>query len=84
MRSGDAERHGMHSHAERGNDRKTLLLNTSQDQESINAIAAHLAFEVITVGASLLAKNVNDYAYSLDVRGALRFFASKLAPTVGF
>ncbi|TWS01415.1 hypothetical protein FIV36_25425, partial [Pseudomonas extremaustralis] len=34
------------------------------------------------VGASLLAKNVNDDAYSLNARGALRPFASKLAPTV--
>jgi hypothetical protein len=29
-----------------GLDTETLLLNTSQDLESINAIAAHLAFEV--------------------------------------
>jgi hypothetical protein len=29
----------------------------------------------------LLAKNVNDNAFILDERGALRFFASKLAPT---
>ncbi|PPK36063.1 hypothetical protein CD175_25110 [Pseudomonas laurylsulfatiphila] len=34
------------------------------------------------VGASLLAKVVNDYAASLAPRGALRFFASKLAPTL--
>ena len=27
-------------------DTETLLVNASQDQESINAIAAHLAFEV--------------------------------------
>jgi hypothetical protein len=33
------------------------------------------------VGASLLAKNVNDNAYILDIRDALAFFASKLAPT---
>ncbi|MCP1507050.1 hypothetical protein J2Y83_003023 [Pseudomonas marginalis] len=33
------------------------------------------------VGASLLAKNANDHAGCLTVRGALRFFASKLAPT---
>ncbi|KAA8694938.1 hypothetical protein FIV38_28935 [Pseudomonas proteolytica] len=29
----------------------------------------------------MLAKNVNDNAGLLDARGALRFFASKLAPT---
>ncbi|MFP3518946.1 hypothetical protein SB766_22475, partial [Pseudomonas sp. SIMBA_077] len=34
-----------------------------------------------TVGASLLAKNVNDNAFFLDERGACEFFASKLAPT---
>ncbi|OPK02972.1 hypothetical protein BZ164_18805 [Pseudomonas veronii] len=34
------------------------------------------------VGASLLAKIVNDDVGSLDERGALGFFASKLAPTV--
>ena len=34
------------------------------------------------VGASLLAKNVNDDAGFLNERGALEFFASKLAPTV--
>jgi hypothetical protein len=33
------------------------------------------------VGASLLAKNVNDDADILNVRGAFRFFASRLAPT---
>ncbi|RFD28261.1 hypothetical protein CER19_15475 [Pseudomonas sp. GL93] len=33
------------------------------------------------VGASLLAKNVNDNAGYLNNRSALRFFASKLAPT---
>ena len=33
------------------------------------------------VGASLLAKIVNDCAGYLTPRGALRFFASKLAPT---
>jgi hypothetical protein len=32
------------------------------------------------VGASLLAKIVNDDPGILDARGALRFFASKLAP----
>ena len=31
----------------------------------------------------MLAKNVNDDAFILDKRGALRFFASKLAPTGG-
>ncbi|AZE58928.1 hypothetical protein C4K02_0536 [Pseudomonas synxantha] len=35
------------------------------------------------VGASLLAKNVNDYACFLNKRGACEFFASKLAPTEG-
>ncbi|OOW05470.1 hypothetical protein MF6394_04670 [Pseudomonas sp. MF6394] len=33
------------------------------------------------VGASLLAKNVNDDAGHQTPRGGLRFFASKLAPT---
>ncbi|KRP67430.1 hypothetical protein TU82_01300 [Pseudomonas orientalis] len=33
------------------------------------------------VGASLLAKNVNDNARFLDIRGVHEFFASKLAPT---
>ena len=33
------------------------------------------------VGAGLLAKGVNDNAYILNERAALRFFASKLAPT---
>ena len=33
------------------------------------------------VGASLLAKNVNDNAYILNERGACEFFVSKLAPT---
>ncbi|TFY90863.1 hypothetical protein DYL59_07725 [Pseudomonas kairouanensis] len=35
----------------------------------------------LTVGASLLAKIVNDHAGNLEERGTLRFFASKLAPT---
>ena len=35
----------------------------------------------LTVGASLLAKNVNDKACFLNERGAGKFFASKLAPT---
>jgi len=35
------------------------------------------------VGASLLAKNVNDNARFLNKRGAFAFFASKLAPTGG-
>ncbi|CAN2976808.1 conserved hypothetical protein [Pseudomonas sp. PM2] len=34
-----------------------------------------------SVGASLLAKNVNDNACLLNERGAFEFFASKLAPT---
>ena len=33
------------------------------------------------VGASLLAKNLNDNARFLNERGACEFFASKLAPT---
>ncbi|MNP38595.1 hypothetical protein D3C76_1321170 [compost metagenome] len=37
--------------------------------------------EIDTVGASLLAKNVNDNAGNLTVRGALTLIASKLAPT---
>ena len=36
-----------------------------------------------SVGASLLAKNVNDNACFQDARGAYGFFASKLAPTHG-
>ncbi|CAD0264364.1 hypothetical protein HBO43_23140 [Pseudomonas veronii] len=35
------------------------------------------------VGASLLAKNVNDNARILDDRSVFEFFASKLAPTSG-
>ncbi len=34
------------------------------------------------VGASLLAKDVNDNAYCLDARVVWTFFASRLAPTV--
>ena len=34
-----------------------------------------------SVGASLLAKNVNGKACLLSKRGACAFFASKLAPT---
>jgi choline dehydrogenase len=34
-----------------------------------------------TVGASLLAKNVNDNACILEKRVAFEFFASRLAPT---
>ncbi|MBR7213095.1 hypothetical protein E1K68_09935 [Pseudomonas sp. B2021] len=37
---------------------------------------------MLPVGASLLAKNVNDNAQMLNERGDLTFFASKLAPTV--
>ena len=36
------------------------------------------------VGASLLAKIVNDDAAVLDVRGDLCIFASRLAPTGGY
>ncbi|TFY91107.1 hypothetical protein DYL59_06320 [Pseudomonas kairouanensis] len=35
----------------------------------------------VFVGASLLAKVVNDYPCKLEKRGALERFASKLAPT---
>ncbi|RZI30209.1 hypothetical protein EUX57_18780 [Pseudomonas orientalis] len=35
-----------------------------------------------SVGASLLAKNLNDNARFLNQRGACEFFASKLAPTI--
>ncbi|POF40939.1 hypothetical protein B0D71_17005 [Pseudomonas laurylsulfativorans] len=41
----------------------------------------YLMDEIDTVGASLLAMNVNDNAGNLTVRGALTFIASKLAPT---
>ncbi|OWQ42887.1 hypothetical protein CDH05_04070 [Pseudomonas lactis] len=34
------------------------------------------------VGASLLAKNLNDNAGILNICGACEFFASKLAPTL--
>jgi hypothetical protein len=40
--------------------------------------------DAIPVGASLLAMVVNDNAARLILRGALRFIASKLAPTGGF
>ncbi|CRL98935.1 hypothetical protein [Pseudomonas sp. 28 E 9] len=36
-----------------------------------------------SLGASLLAKSVNDNACFLNERGAYEFFASKLAPTKG-
>ncbi|VVM86989.1 hypothetical protein PS659_02640 [Pseudomonas fluorescens] len=38
---------------------------------------------LIPVGASLLAMVVNDDAGNLTPRGALRFIASRLAPTLG-
>jgi hypothetical protein len=38
-------------------------------------------YTVKTVGAGLLAMDVNDDAGCLDERGAWAFFASKLAPT---
>ncbi|WP_206060038.1 MAPEG family protein, partial [Escherichia coli] len=41
-------------------------------------------FGMGTVGASLLAKNVNDNAGYQAPRGGLRFFASKPAPTFSF
>ncbi|RZI30443.1 hypothetical protein EUX57_17655 [Pseudomonas orientalis] len=37
--------------------------------------------ESLVVGASLLAKIANHDACTLDTRGVLRLFASKLAPT---
>jgi hypothetical protein len=40
-----------------------------------------VALNTPLVGASLLAKNVNDNACILDERGVFEFFASKLAPT---
>ncbi|WP_193059221.1 hypothetical protein, partial [Pseudomonas sp. K8] len=40
-----------------------------------------VALDTPLVGASLLAKNVNDNACILDERGVFEFFASKLAPT---
>ncbi len=42
-----------------------------------------VAVIALTVGASLLAKRVNENAALLVYLGALGFFASKLAPTVG-
>jgi hypothetical protein len=38
---------------------------------------------LVLVGASLLAMDVNDESGFLNTRGALTFFASRLAPTVG-
>ncbi len=43
--------------------------------------AVYLQYAPTSVGASSLAKNVNDNACFLDERGACGFFASKLAPT---
>ncbi|ONH40037.1 hypothetical protein BLL37_30765 [Pseudomonas azotoformans] len=40
-----------------------------------------VGLEQSPIGASLLAKNVNDNACILDKRGACAVFASKLAPT---
>src|SRR5476651_2148934 len=42
-----------------------------------------MGWHITSVGASLLAKVVNDDAGCLVFRGVLEFFASKLAPTVG-
>ncbi|KRP80947.1 hypothetical protein TX24_12575 [Pseudomonas lactis] len=44
----------------------------------------HKARRQPAVGASLLAKIVNDDTGNLDDRRAWNFFASKLAPTVGY
>ncbi|POA79696.1 hypothetical protein C1890_04895 [Pseudomonas sp. DP16D-R1] len=44
-------------------------------------VSKHQPTDVIPVGASLLAKIVNDDAASLTNRVALAFIASKLAPT---
>ncbi|MDY7549282.1 hypothetical protein RGV59_00200 [Pseudomonas sp. FG1] len=46
-----------------------------------DAQGLEVAFNTPLVGASLLAKNVNDNACILDERGVFEFFASKLAPT---
>ncbi|OXR32618.1 hypothetical protein PSUM_11240 [Pseudomonas umsongensis] len=43
----------------------------------------HAGQEARIVGASMLAMQVNDDAGYLAPRGALRFFASRLAPTGG-
>jgi hypothetical protein len=54
---------------------------------SISQVGGQMARRVcggradLTVGAGLLAMDVNDYAYFLNVRGASEFIASKLAPT---
>ncbi|OPK05694.1 hypothetical protein BZ164_02995 [Pseudomonas veronii] len=45
-------------------------------------VADSIRDEPLTVGASLLAKVVNDDTDNLTPSGALSFFASKLAPTV--
>jgi len=39
------------------------------------------ALRTVVVGASLLAMDVNDYAYILSNRVVLELFASRLAPT---
>ncbi len=46
-----------------------------------DAQGLEVAINTPLVGASLLAKNVNDNACILDERGVFEFFASKLAPT---
>jgi hypothetical protein len=52
------------------------------DLSSRRSVARVYGCAETIVGASLLAKNDNDNAFILDDRGALAFFASKLAPTV--
>ncbi len=57
----------------------------AEDGNWIN-VGCHTSLDLLPhttfcVGASLLAKNVKDNAGTLDERGVLRFFASKLAPT---
>ncbi|KRP74697.1 hypothetical protein TX23_00455 [Pseudomonas paralactis] len=55
----------------------------SLDQLPVKASIIAQSRFLYAVGASLLAKNVNDHASFLDKRGACQFFASKLAPTEG-
>ncbi|NCE89306.1 hypothetical protein DK871_04100 [Pseudomonas sp. L13] len=46
--------------------------------------AKNQLIRALSVGASLLAKIVNDNAGNQPASGVLRFFASKLAPTGGY
>ncbi|AZE88958.1 hypothetical protein C4J97_2257 [Pseudomonas orientalis] len=57
-----------------------MMVNTEPTWEGACPNASQLR---LFVGASLLAKNVNDNACFLNERGACEFFASKLAPTEG-